>query len=105
MDTLSSIRLRQWSLIGVNMVDAKMLQVFINSKLEIQLLIDETKFQVKSEGSIYFGGDPWHKVYYKAYLDEIKMRANTLSGNNIILFIYKILYIVNQQLDVMDTIY
>jgi hypothetical protein len=45
------------------------------------MIIDETKFQIKNAGSIYFGGDPWHATHYTAFIDEIKINSNTLSVN------------------------
>jgi hypothetical protein len=47
------------------------------------MIIDETKFQIKNNGSIYFGGDPWHTPTYRAFLDEIKLSSSTIQGNSL----------------------
>ena len=91
MDTKSSLRTRQWTLIGVNIVDSKMIQVFFNSKLEIQLLLDESEFELKNNGIFYIGGDQWHRASYRGFVDEIRFSRKTLS--------------VEQQLKVLSQIY
>lgn len=61
------------------MVEGKVIQLFINSKLEGEMLLEETKFEITNAGSLYFGGDPWHTAYYTVFIDEIKLSNATFS--------------------------
>ncbi len=68
------------------------------------MLLEETKFQVKNAGSLFFGGDPWHTAYYTAFIDEIKFSNTTYSCKNNMRLIY-IFYIADDLMEVVSEIY
>ena len=88
-DSHSSLRERQWNLITLNVLDNKMIQVYHNGKLSIELFVAETSLPFSGNGSFYFGGDPWHGIQYVALLDDIKLFSSTASSKLLLILMFE----------------
>lgn len=74
-DSDSLIKPRQWSLLTVNVIENKMVQIFVNSKLDIELLFENNNMPLQNRGIFYMGGDPWHAAEYTAFLDNLQITS------------------------------
>ncbi|CDW79104.1 UNKNOWN [Stylonychia lemnae] len=75
--TNSRLRQRQWNRLSINIIDNQKVQVILNSKVDIDLNIDQPfDYGQNRDGSkaIYIGGDPWHDASgYKAFIDDLRV--------------------------------
>jgi hypothetical protein len=70
------LRGRQWNYVSLNLVEGKLVQLYLNSKLDFELLVqDDQQFPFAPQDAsrtLYIGGDPWHdSADYKAYIDDL----------------------------------
>lgn len=79
-DSNSALKQRQWNLLTVNVLENKMIQVYHNAKLVIELFVVETSSPFSGKGSFFIGGDPWHGVTYTALIDDLRLFSTTSSS-------------------------
>lgn len=78
--TSARLRQRQWNYVSLNIIQNKLIQFYVNSKLDFDILVEDKEFQFEPtvSKSIYIGGDPWHDSSdYKAYIDDLLVSAST----------------------------